>query len=114
VVYDITSRQSWKNVKSWVEDVRRWLSEHESMIPFIVGTCALVHHHRDDFIHISPLNRSLPCGLLAVVGAKSDLNSQRQVSVEEGKALADEVGAIGWTEVSSLTGANGKQPMADG
>jgi hypothetical protein len=66
-----------------------------------------------------PLNRSLPCGLLAVVGAKSDLTSQRQVSVEEGEALADQVGAIGWTEVSSLTGVNGKQThhgwlMADG
>jgi hypothetical protein len=48
------------------------------------------------------------------------MTSQRQVSVEEGKALADEVGAIGWAEVSSVTGSNGKQAtrhgwlMADG
>jgi GTPase SAR1 family protein len=39
VVYDITSRQSWENVKRWVEDVRRTLPDQ--MIPFIVGTCAL-------------------------------------------------------------------------
>jgi hypothetical protein len=38
------------------------------------------------------------------------MTSKRQVSSEEGKALADEVGAIGWIEVSSLTGVNGKLP----
>jgi hypothetical protein len=42
------------------------------------------------------------------------MTSQRQVSVEEGEALADEVGAIGWTEVSSLNGVNGKLVVADG
>jgi hypothetical protein len=40
------------------------------------------------------------------------MTSQRQVSSEEGEALANEVGAIWWTEVSSLTGANGKQPSS--
>jgi hypothetical protein len=44
----------------------------------------------------------------SAVGAKSDLTARRQLSGEEGEALADEVGAIAWTEISSLTGANGK------
>jgi hypothetical protein len=116
VVYDITSRQSWESVKRWVDIVRRSLPDHEPMISFILGTCALapppprrLHVHKSHVAR-AQLNRSRPCGLLAVVGAKSDLTSQRQVSVEEGNALADEVGAIGWTEVSSLTGVNGKQP----
>jgi GTPase SAR1 family protein len=112
VVYDITFRQSWESVKRWVEDVRRSLPDHEPMIPFILGTCTCSSTARATFtraLACAFATESLtPDGLLAVVGAKSDLTSQRQVSAEEGKALADEVGAIGWTEVSSLTGANGK------
>jgi hypothetical protein len=32
VVYDVTVRESWVNVKRWVEDVRRMLPEHEPMV----------------------------------------------------------------------------------
>jgi hypothetical protein len=53
VVYDITSRQSWESVTRWVEDVRRSLPEHEPMIPFILGTCALVHHLRRLHSHVA-------------------------------------------------------------
>ena len=53
VVYDITSRQSWENVKRWVEDVRRTLPEHDPMIPFIVGTCALAPLPRRLHSHVA-------------------------------------------------------------
>ena len=39
------------------------------------------------------------------VGTKNDLEDQRQVSPEEGQALAQELGAAGWAETSSLTGS---------
>ncbi|ELR16222.1 Fbox domain and Ankyrin repeat containing protein [Acanthamoeba castellanii str. Neff] len=75
VVYDITARSSWKNAKYWVEEVRRSLADDVDMMPFIL------------------------------VGTKNDLEHQRQVSPEEGQALALELGAAGWAETSSRTGS---------
>jgi hypothetical protein len=41
------------------------------------------------------------------VGTKRDLSAWRQVTAEEGQALATELGALGWCEVSSLHGTGG-------
>jgi hypothetical protein len=43
--------------------------------------------------------------VVRAVGTKNDLAQQRQVSREEGQALALELGAAGWAETSSLTGS---------
>ncbi|ELR13791.1 Ras subfamily protein [Acanthamoeba castellanii str. Neff] len=75
VIYDITARSSWENAKYWVEEARRSLVDHVDMMPFIL------------------------------VGTKNDLEHQRQVSPEEGQALALELGAAGWAKTSSLTGS---------
>ena len=41
------------------------------------------------------------------MGSQNDLVARRCVSPEEGQALAQELGAVGWHEVSSLNGSGG-------
>ena len=57
IVYDISNKDSFKNVLNWIEDCKVF----------------------------SPKNI-----LLVLIGNKSDLNDKRQVSIEEGKKVADE------------------------
>ena len=57
IVYDISNKDSFKNVLNWIEDCKVF----------------------------SPKNI-----LLVLIGNKSDLNEKRQVSIEEGKKVADE------------------------
>ena len=50
-----------------------------------------------------------PEAITFLVGTKSDLRKREefcQVSIEEGKKLADDIGCINYTEVSAKTGAN--------
>jgi len=41
---------------------------------------------------------------IILVGSKSDLQDQHQVSTKEGKGLANKISACGFMEISSLTG----------
>jgi hypothetical protein len=53
VVYDVTARETWENVKRWVEDIRQSSPEEGPMTPFILGT-----HACDDIAReCSQLNR---------------------------------------------------------
>ena len=61
IVYDISNKDSFKNVLNWIEDCKVF----------------------------SPKNI-----LLVLIGNKSDLNDKRQVSIEEGKKVADESNMI--------------------
>ena len=79
VCYDITSRQSFENVKSWVEQARQIRGEAVTMI---------------------------------IVGNKIDLAEKRQVSTEDGQALANELGTM-FTETSAKVGINVKQLFKD-
>lgn len=72
VVYDISNRQSFVNVKRWVEEVR---AERGADV------------------------------IVAIVGNKTDLADKRQVSVEEGEAMAKELGAL-FLETSAKAGFN--------
>jgi Ras-related protein Rab-6A len=72
VVYDISNRQSFLNVRRWVEEVRT--------------------ERGQDVI-------------IAIVGNKTDLSDKRQVSVEEGEALAKDLGAL-FLETSAKAGFN--------
>ena len=72
VVYDITNRESFENVKMWMTEVDTLAS---------ADVCRLI------------------------VGNKSDLSDKRQVSVEEGEALAREYG-IPFMETSAKEALN--------
>ena len=71
VVYDITDRCSFDEVKSWVEEIKVYASKNIRII---------------------------------LVGNKCDL-SKRKVTEEEGKKIANEIGAI-FLEISAKTGHN--------
>lgn len=54
-----------------------------------------------------PLNsRQNPNIILILVGTKSDLKSSRQVTQEEGKLMAEELGGVGFFETSAKSGEN--------
>ena len=72
VVYDISKRESFNNVSSWIEDCR---------------------------------NQSPKTIYMILVGNKSDLEENRQVTFEEGQELADKFG-INFYETSAKTGKN--------
>ena len=72
VVYDISSRDSFNNVMSWIEDCK---------------------------------NQSPKTIFIVLVGNKSDLDDKRQVSYEEGEALAKENGLM-FLETSAKTAYN--------
>ncbi len=79
VCYDITSRQSFESIKSWVEQARQIRGDKVTMI---------------------------------IVGNKIDLAEKRQVSTEDGQALANELGTM-FTETSAKVGINVKQLFKD-
>lgn len=56
--------------------------------------------------------RSLPRPVTVLVGTKSDLENERQVSKEEGEALAKSL-ECGFAEVSSKTGVNVRETVYD-
>jgi GTPase SAR1 family protein len=61
-----------------------------------------------------PLLRSTkPYAPVMVVGAKSDLEDQRQVSAGEGKAFAERIGAMGFYEASAPQLFNVYEPFYD-
>jgi small GTP-binding protein len=72
VVYDITNRESFNHIQSWIEDCK-------SQSPKTV--------------------------ILVLVGNKSDLNAERQVSYDEGMELANKNKMI-FYETSAKTGTN--------
>jgi len=79
IVYDITNRQTYENVKVWIQEL-------------------------EEFIE----NKELP---IILVGNKSDLIEQRQVSTQEGADLANELSTtraskISHIETSALSGEN--------
>lgn len=79
IVYDITNRQTYENVKKWIKEL-------------------------GDFIN----NKELP---IIIVGNKTDLKEQRQVSAQEGIDLVNELSEsrntkISYIETSALSGEN--------
>lgn len=76
VVYDITSRESFHNVRKWVATFMENCTSDDGQSPVFL-----------------------------IVGTQNDLVARRCVSPEEGQALAQELGAVGWHEVSSLNGS---------
>lgn len=72
VVYDVTNRDSFENIKNWMNEITKYASEN--------------------------VNRLL-------VGNKSDMDSRRAVSYEEGKELADSMG-INFIETSAKASTN--------
>jgi len=75
LVYDITKRESFTNIKTWVDECK---------------------------------NQTAKTIFLVLVGNKSDLKNQREVSFEEGQELADKLG-IPFYESSAKTGENVEQ-----
>jgi len=73
IVYDITNRKSFENVKYWIGELSNCLN--------IKNTCLLL------------------------VGNKTDLNLARTVSINEGKEMAKEYGAL-FFETSVLNSSN--------
>jgi hypothetical protein len=41
------------------------------------------------------------------VGTKADLAKEREVLQEEGQSMANQIGAVGWAEVSSAENSGG-------
>ena len=75
IVYDITDRKSFENLRKWINDVDRLANPQ---------VCKLV------------------------VGNKADLEEKRQVSREEGRAFADNLG-VPFLETSAKTAMNVNQ-----
>lgn len=71
IVFDVTNRASFGNVRQWVDEVRKYTPPHL---------------------------------VVCLVGNKADLKAQRQVTAEEGAALAASLGAIAYQETSARTG----------
>jgi GTPase SAR1 family protein len=55
---------------------------------------------------INEAKQESPDQVFIMVGNKNDLVDMREVSTDEGKAKADELGAIDYIETSALTGDN--------
>eukprot|EP01059_Diplonema_ambulator_P006107 TRINITY_DN15885_c0_g1_i2.p1 TRINITY_DN15885_c0_g1~~TRINITY_DN15885_c0_g1_i2.p1 ORF type:complete len:232 (+),score=110.85 TRINITY_DN15885_c0_g1_i2:55-696(+) len=72
LVYDVTNRESFENVKMWLQEVRAYAREGVTLV---------------------------------VVGNKADLVGRRQVSKEEGEALAESLGTR-LVETSAKTADN--------
>jgi Ras-related protein Rab-1A len=72
VVYDITDKESFKNIDTWMNEVEKHASDNVSRI---------------------------------LVGNKNDMEESRQVSVDEGKELADQYN-IRFMETSAKESAN--------
>ncbi|KAL2068361.1 hypothetical protein VTL71DRAFT_16459 [Oculimacula yallundae] len=74
--------------------------------------------NRDSFLSMSRWfdeveNNAQPGAVTYLVGAKLDREGSRTVSREEGEALAEERGAVGWCEVSAKTRENVRKPFLD-
>jgi Ras-related protein Rab-2A len=72
LVYDVTRRETFLDVASWLHDVRAYATRSTTVV---------------------------------LVGNKTDLDEQRQVSREEGEAFAHDHGLL-FTETSAKTGTN--------
>jgi len=103
VVYDITDLASFENVTNrWIVELRS-SGAINSPLPFLLGAFRLTNSI--SWCCLWWLKGKL--SLIDAVGTKSDLQRSRVVTPEEGKKLAHAIGAIGWTEVSSVTGSGG-------
>ena len=72
LVYDITNRDTFDNIKDWVEEIRNNASNES---------------------------------ILFLVGNKTDLGNKRQITYQEGKNKAEELGML-FREVSAKNGDN--------
>ena len=72
IVYDITKKESFKNVDKWIKDLKEFGDEHVAIL---------------------------------IIGNKSDLEDEREVSIEEVKKKA-ELFDIGYCETSALKAKN--------
>jgi GTPase SAR1 family protein len=104
MVYDTTCRESFNNIKDrWVENMRSNI-DGTALPAFMLGTSFPTFRPKINIVVIF----SCPCSAVPLVGTKVDLSESRAVTPDEGQALALELGASGWAEVSSLNGAGGK------
>lgn len=105
LVYSVASRQSFDMIRI----IREKILNH------LVSLAAVLSHWFCNllFLSSSPRDRSFDCFEqstdwvpIVVVGNKSDLRpEQRQVSVEEGRKIAEEFNC-GWTEASARFNVN--------
>lgn len=111
VVYDITSRESFHNVRKWVATFMENCTSDDGQSPvFLIGIPPNAMCGYGNLVvgrpELTP-GRALTDANVAPVGTQNDLVARRCVSPEEGQALAQELGAVGWHEVSSLNGSGG-------
>ena len=74
LIFDITNPKTFLSIRDWYNDIRRYLSESNEPISFLLGN-------------------------------KNDMNTQRKVSKEEAKLLAEDL-HLNYAEISALTGRN--------
>ncbi|MHA1301465.1 MAG: hypothetical protein ACTSO9_18745 [Candidatus Helarchaeota archaeon] len=88
LMYDITNRKSYEQVKHYV-----------------VKTVEMIKDRKMYRISLKNIINELPFNTI-LVGNKSDLVSEREVSEEQGQRLADYLGDVPFYEVSCFTGQN--------
>lgn len=91
-MYDITSIDSFNQVKSWLDELRRHSRTLSSKLLF-----HFLHLENLFFVHTAE-----DCKIM-LVGNKCDQNSTRSVSTEAGKAFA-KANSLFFFETSALTG----------
>ncbi|VDM07002.1 unnamed protein product [Wuchereria bancrofti] len=123
LVYDITRRDTFNHLASWLEDARQ--HSNSNMVIMLIGNKRL--HSNSELILLperSVLLRKLElvkrlCDVLtyfstatAVIEIEYDLEARREVKKEEGEAFAREHGLI-FMETSAKTAANVEEAFID-
>jgi GTPase SAR1 family protein len=97
LVYDLSDAKSFEHLKNyWIDFAKQFASEnpkaYKSSLPLRIGASNEESRSNDDPLFI-------------LIGNKSDLKNERQVSPEEGVALAKDIGSP-FIELSALHGYN--------
>lgn len=109
LVYDITRRESFEAISMWLSELRQFCDPN--IVIALVGNKIDLENH---FIPVNPVNHFIPVNSVNHVNPVShidqyfpimNVNKQRVVSYEEGKAFAEQNNLL-FFETSAKTGHN--------
>jgi len=97
IIYDITRRSTYNHLSSWLTDARNLTNPNTVRILKTTVTPS-VNYYRSAF----PDKRNSFKQVIFLIGNKSDLEAQRDVTYEEAKKFAEENG-LKFVEASAKT-----------
>lgn len=101
MVYDITRRSTYNHLSSWLTDARNLTNPNTVSTIVVQQQLATCTRH---FAHVSHSHVCTP-QVIYLIGNKSDLEAQRDVTFDEAKLFAEENGLM-FIETSAKTGSN--------